>query len=452
MISFQLALRHIYYKFRNIFIFFKLLLLRYQYRYSRCKKIILDHNFFAADFYRSQCNISINPKTAHPRWVKWHKAPVMSRSLAKNFQKYRSIHQYVRTLLKIFRQRSAINGGFPSEGKLLHNPLKHYHQHGFKIGYNPHPNFDTQFYLLRNPDIATQKINPLAHYLKKGKLEGRRAIREAFNPLIHQAYRSQGTLAETWYNSTEPQVSIIVLNFNQAAITLECIDALWRHTQNYTYEIILIDNGSEYSDYQKLLILQNECIKLVRLEKNTYFIGGNNIAAEIAQGEYLVLLNNDVFVETHWLEPLMAIFQDYPDAGAAGPKFLYPNGTIQEAGTIVLKNGVTHQLGKWQAANHPAYNQLKTVPYISAATLLMKTATYKKIGGFDPHFLPGYYEDVDLCFKINTLQKKIYYCPQSTVRHVESFSTKNKKKRTWNPTRAFLINRKKFIQRWENHL
>ena len=90
-------------------------------------------------------------------------------------------------------------------------------------------------------------------------------------------------------------------------------------------------------------------------------------AARLARGEYLFFLNNDTLVCENWLEPLLAIFDRFPDAGLAGSKLLFPDGTLQEAGGIVWNDGSASNYGRSDDPDKPEYNYVREADYISGA-------------------------------------------------------------------------------------
>jgi O-antigen biosynthesis protein len=253
-----------------------------------------------------------------------------------------------------------------------------------------------------------------------------------------------------WYSEENPVVSIVILNFNKANLTIECLESIWEHTCEYRYEIIVVDNGSRDEEIEKLAAFQG-AYKLVKLAVNRYFGEGNNIGAELAKGEFLVFMNNDVTVTPGWLSPLMNVFEVHSDCGVAGPKFLYPDGGLQEAGALLDEDGGAVQIGKFQDPRDPRFNKSRVVDYVSAATVLMRKTVFEDVLGFDFIYEPAYYEDVDLCLKIGSIGLKTYYIAESCVVHHENATTSD-------PSHGLQLNtivecnRQKFVKRWKEYL
>lgn len=317
------------------------------------------------------------------------------------------------------------------------DPIMHYIHAGAAEGRDPSPLFNTNWYLNNNPDVAASGINPLYHYIQFGWRENRTISNNSKQPLH-------------WYCENNPQVSIIILNFNKAQLTIECLKSIWEYTQGYYYEIIVVDNGSQLPEFELLSNFKGP-YKLVRLEINRYFGEGNNIGAELAKGEFLVFMNNDVIVQQNWISPLIKAFSDYPDCGVSGPKFIYPNGVLQEAGALLDEAGNSIQLGKHQDPSDSQFNHNRIVDYVSAATLVLRKKIFEKVLGFDFIYEPAYYEDVDLCLKIGEIGLKTYYISESCVVHHEHATTADCKNRSM-LNNIIETNQSKFVQRWKSYL
>jgi GT2 family glycosyltransferase/glycosyltransferase involved in cell wall biosynthesis len=254
--------------------------------------------------------------------------------------------------------------------------------------------------------------------------------------------------ASLWYNPVAPRVSIIVLNWNRSAMTLRCLQYIWTNTTAHHYEIIVVDNGSRPEELAPLRTAVPR-VRIVSLGVNRHFGEANNIGAEEARGEYLVFLNNDAFVHAGWLDALMRALAELPEAGAVGPRFLYPDGRLQEAGAMMSPAGIAHQLGKFEDGDSPAHDAPRVVDYVSAACVLMRHADFAQVLGFDLMFDPAYYEDVDLCLKLRLLGKRTYYCPNARVIHVENATSTDPSHQLHG---LIELNKQKFVLRWKDYL
>ena len=257
--------------------------------------------------------------------------------------------------------------------------------------------------------------------------------------------------ASRWCTADEPEVSILVVNWNAASVTLECIRQIWRHTEGYKYEMIVVDNGSSEVDLRRLRNLGGG-VRLLELGCNRYFGEANNIAAEAASGRYLCLLNNDAFVQPGWLGELIEPLANNSAIGATGPLFLFPNGTIQEAGAGINDGGYPIRFGRGNGLDAAGTLQPKVVDYTSGATFLIPRDLFLQAGGFDLAYEPSYYEDTDLCFKVQALGRKILFCPQSKVVRAEVWRAKDDPGVGARRTALGELNRGKFVARWGKYL
>jgi GT2 family glycosyltransferase len=138
-----------------------------------------------------------------------------------------------------------------------------------------------------------------------------------------------------------PQVSILIPVFNQLALTRNCLKAIQDNSPHDSIEVIVIDNGSTDGTSEFLARWRGPFpLQVICNHENRGFARANNQGAQIARGDYLVLLNNDTVPQPNWLPPLLEIFRDHDDVGAVGSKLLFPDGTIQHAGVITAKDDV----------------------------------------------------------------------------------------------------------------
>jgi GT2 family glycosyltransferase len=222
-----------------------------------------------------------------------------------------------------------------------------------------------------------------------------------------------------WLRPDKPEVSIIILSYLRPDLVENLIRSIWLHTQGFLYEIIVVDNGSPVGEHDLGRVFR-ERTKVVTLLYNQYLGDAYNIGVEQASGSYLVLMNNDIVVEPNWLAPLVSPLAIDPSVGAVGPRFLYPTGQLQEAGALIDAQGYSVQLGKRGVATAPQFNQKREVDYCTGATIALRRSDFIDVLGYDRRWSPGYYEDVDLCFKLRERGKRTIYVPTSTVFHIES--------------------------------
>ncbi len=194
-----------------------------------------------------------------------------------------------------------------------------------------------------------------------------------------------------------PLASIIIPVHARPDLTEACLRAIVAHTDGPSYEVIVVDDrapGHEavWAGLEGATVIHNE--------ENLGYLRNNNLAAAQARGEFLVLLNNDTEVQQGWLRSLVGRAEGDPRVGAVVPQLLYPDGSLQEAGGIIFSDATGANYGRGRDPELPEYYYAREVDYGSAACLLVRTALWREIGGFDERYLPMYYEDTDLCFAV----------------------------------------------------
>jgi len=249
----------------------------------------------------------------------------------------------------------------------------------------------------------------------------------------------------TLLRSGRPLVSIVMVTYNGWDWPERSLGAVAEGTPP-VYEAIVVDNAS-WDGTGHLLEELVEGITLIRNRRNEGFGPAATRGAAAAEGRYLCFLNPDCLVRTGWLEPLIEALEDDPRAGAVIPRFLNPDGTVQEAGSAVDRQGWTHAFGAGADPTDVEHRFRRYVDYGSAACLVMARAVFEGAGGFDSRYVPAYCEDVDLCFRIRRRGLRTVFEPRSTVIHAGAASTDDFR-------RARLIerNRRLLLETWGDHL
>jgi GT2 family glycosyltransferase/glycosyltransferase involved in cell wall biosynthesis len=348
----------------------------------------------------------------------------------------------------------------------MENPLVYFLEQGAALGHDPNPFFSTRFYQEVNPDVTAAGINPLMHYVTSGYREGRpvspgfdgpfyakrRGLDAEQDPLRDLVERLRAARSQFNLAPATPQISVVILNHGKSILTTQCVlDVLGDSSVEGIVEIVVVDNGSSAEEFARLALNLPPAIRVVRLGVNRFFGEGNNIGAEASRGQYVLFLNNDAFVSNGTIGALRSAFDRCGDCGAAGPRFVYPDGRIQEAGATVSSDGIVTQRGKLLENLAGRFDKFESVPYISAACLMLPRDLFDALGGFDLAWEPAYYEDVDLCLKVATAGKHVYYCPDAVVHHIEN-ATSMETTFGFRLENIVAINREKFISRWGTYL
>lgn len=240
----------------------------------------------------------------------------------------------------------------------------------------------------------------------------------------------------------EPLVSVIVPVFNQIDYTVRCLASIHRHPPEASYELIVVDDAS--SDATKRLLGAIPGLRYIRNPENLGFLGTANRGAAQARGRYLLFLNNDTQVLPGWLDRLLEVFATVPNAGIAGAKLIYPSGYLQEAGAALCQDGTVNLIGLNDDPAKPQYNILREVDHCSGACLLIETALFLELGGFDEIYAPAYFEDCDLSLRVREHGRKIIYQPAAEVIHHLSVTTNQ----DGHKLRQIEHNKQIYLDRW----
>ena len=226
-----------------------------------------------------------------------------------------------------------------------------------------------------------------------------------------------------------PKVSIVIPNKDHLEDLQRCITSIMDKSTYDNYEIIVVENNStsdEICEYYKK-IQENANIRVIPYEGDFNYSRINNFGVANAQGEYILLLNNDTKVITlDWIEELL-MYAQRKDVGAVGAKLYYEDKTIQHAGVVL-------GLGAHRTAGHSHYrvssNNLgymgrlcyaQNVMAVTGACLMMRKALFTELGGLDEDFAVSL-NDVDLCVRAWQAGYVNVFTPFAELYHFESIS------------------------------
>lgn len=245
-----------------------------------------------------------------------------------------------------------------------------------------------------------------------------------------------------------PEVSIVIPVYNEFEYTYGCLKSILNNSGDVSYEIIIADDNS--SDYtQQIEEVVSNVIKITNHNNLRFLLNCNNAAKE-ARGKYILFLNNDTQVQDDWLKPLLGVMKTDCKVGLVGPKLIYENGWLQEAGGIIWKDASAWNFGNRSNPELAEYNYIKEVDFISGACIMIRKELWEEIGGFDERFAPAYYEDVDLAFEVRKHGFKVVYQPLSNVVHFEGIS--NGINLSSGQKSYQVVNQEKFYEKWKEIL
>jgi ADP-heptose:LPS heptosyltransferase/GT2 family glycosyltransferase len=217
------------------------------------------------------------------------------------------------------------------------------------------------------------------------------------------------------------KVSIIIPTCAANGYIETCIKTLRAMTAYPDYEIIVIDNIPESLIVWKVWVQQN-ADKIVDIPAAFNWSIFNNRATEVADGEYLLFLNDDIEItQADWLDAMMEHAQR-PEVGITGPQLLYPDGKVQHAGMFLANNGIGRHAFRFASGDDPGYFGLaltqRNVMAVTGACLLVRKETFDGLGRFDEaHEITN--NDLDFCLRVHKAGLLTVFTPYASLIHHE---------------------------------
>ena len=226
-----------------------------------------------------------------------------------------------------------------------------------------------------------------------------------------------------------PELSILVISYNTAEMTLACLDSVVAETQATTYEIIVVDNASSDGSADAIAAGHPE-VRLIRSNENMGFARANNLAAKIAKGDLLLLLNPDTVVLDGAIDRLVVFAKARPKARIWGGHTVFADGSLNPSNCwrrMSLWNlfcraaGLTGLSPESKLFNAEAYggwqrNTEREVDIVTGCFFLIERRFWETLGGFDPLFFM-YGEEADLCLRARALGARPRITPQARIVH-----------------------------------
>ncbi|MBC8593373.1 glycosyltransferase family 2 protein [Oscillospiraceae bacterium N12] len=247
------------------------------------------------------------------------------------------------------------------------------------------------------------------------------------------------------------KISVVILNWNGCEMLRSFLPSVVRYSAGDDVEVCVADNGSTDSSVS-MLREEFPMVRLILLEQNNGFADGYNLALKEVEAEYVVLLNSDVEVTEHWLEPLADYMDAHPGVAACQPKILsWRDRTKFEyagaAGGYMDYYGYPFCRGRVMGSveeDRGQYDVIAPVFWATGAALFIRLADYIDAGGLDGRFF-AHMEEIDLCWRLRSRGRGIVCIPQSTVYHVGAATLKKE-----SPRKTFLNFRNNLVMLYKN--
>jgi GT2 family glycosyltransferase len=227
----------------------------------------------------------------------------------------------------------------------------------------------------------------------------------------------------------QPTVSVLIVSYNTREMTLDCIASVLAQPGRDLCEVIVVDNNSTDGSADAIGSRFPD-IRLVRSTENLGFARANNVAAKYASCDFILLLNPDTVVLADAIAKLLGFAQGNPAARIWGGRTVFADGSLNPytcwrfmtLWSLVTKaTGLTSLFGKSDLFDREGYggwnrDSVRAVELVVGCFLLIDTALWHSLGGFDPRFFM-YAEEADLCFRSYTEGAAPLFTPDATIIH-----------------------------------
>jgi O-antigen biosynthesis protein len=261
-------------------------------------------------------------------------------------------------------------------------------------------------------------------------LAGRQAVNDALARAGSKAHcrnigRSGFNRIEWELPPTPPKVSVVVVPHNGSSF-IRAVDSIVATSTYPDIEVVVVDDGGYMPPFRQFMAIRSEWFTLVRRHDGASAMTLFNAGAEVASGELICFLGDDMEVLTEsWLEEMVGLaLQDR--MGAVGAKLLYPDLQVEHAGLVAGIGGTVGNIHrKWTNRLGPGYfGRAMLAQHFSAVSgraILVRREAFEEVGGFDEVNLRGAYGDVDLCFRLRESGWRVGWTPHAElIRHVDS--------------------------------
>ncbi len=238
------------------------------------------------------------------------------------------------------------------------------------------------------------------------------------------------------------KLSIIIPSFNTEKLLSDCLTSIFQQTKSFDYEVIVVDNGSEYDIKNQISRFRQKNLKQTNIQlivnnSNLGFAKACNQGIKKAKGEYLLFLNSDTLILDKAIEKSIKLMDSRLNIDILGCQILNPDFTIQPSAGFFpkLRNIfymiffiddlplVNKLIKPYHQQNRKFYTKEQEVDWVTGAFLMIKKDYLKKIRGFDESYFM-YAEEIDLCFRAKKAGFRVFYSPMAKIIHYKEASSR----------------------------
>jgi GT2 family glycosyltransferase len=218
-----------------------------------------------------------------------------------------------------------------------------------------------------------------------------------------------------------PRVSIVIVNWNGASDTVECLESLQKIVYP-SHDVVVVDNGSSGDDVHVLRAKFSDHVAVIQNDRNYGFAEGSNIgmrhALKAYNPAYLLLLNNDTVVGPGFLNELVAAAEDDHSIGILGPKILYHDHDGRSDAVWFTGGGIRWWHPKiWRFLDLGGQGPKRiSVDWVSGAAMLIRVSMIDRVSLLDSGYFFSH-EDIDYCLRARRHHFKVVYVPTSVIWH-----------------------------------
>jgi GT2 family glycosyltransferase len=256
------------------------------------------------------------------------------------------------------------------------------------------------------PEAHAASRRALAEALERRGIDA--VVERGFDPTWHRVRRRI---------AHRPVVTVVIPTRDRVDLLAPCINLVRRTVRHEPLELVVVDNESR--DPETLRYLERFDGRVLRYPHRFNYARQMNLAARAANGEVLLLLNNDARpVDDEWFDAMLE-HALRPEVGAVGARLRFPSGEPQHEGVVLNAAGVALNLdsGPWAVLGE----NIRDTSAVTAACMMIRTSVWHEVGGMDERLRVAY-NDIDLCLRVGERGWRIVYTPYAQLHHAESSS------------------------------